>query len=102
MSKKRSNFQNKSELLAVRGLLGAIGALPLETSMRFGKSLGRFLGSRFPKLQKTARRNLDIAFPEMPAEEKDNVVKDLAIINLERNNCIDELDRTFLSIIKSL
>ena len=74
MSKKRSNFQNKSELLAVRSLLGAIGALPLDTSMRFGKSLGRFLGSRFPKLQKTARRNLDIAFPEMPAEEKDKIV----------------------------
>ena len=74
MSKKRSNLQNKSELLAVRSLLGAIGALPLETSMRFGKSLGRFLGSRFPKLQKTARRNLDIAFPEMPAEEKDKIV----------------------------
>ena len=74
MAKKRSNFQNKSELLAVRSLLGAIGALPLETSMRFGKSLGRFLGSRFPKLQKTARRNLDIAFPEMSAEEKDKIV----------------------------
>src|SRR4028118_1539009 len=74
MPKKRSNFQNKSELLTVRSLLGAIGALPLETSMRFGKSLGRFLGSRFPKLQKTARRNLDIAFPEMPAEEKDKIV----------------------------
>ncbi|HEX8196649.1 MAG TPA: lysophospholipid acyltransferase family protein [Pyrinomonadaceae bacterium] len=74
MAKKRSNFQNKSELLAVRSLLGAIGALPLETSMRFGKSLGRFLGSRFPKLQKTARRNLDIAFPEMSAKEKDKIV----------------------------
>jgi KDO2-lipid IV(A) lauroyltransferase len=72
--KKRSNFQNKSELLTVRSLLGAIGALPLETSMRFGKSLGRFLGSRFPKLQKTARRNLDIAFPEMSAQEKDKIV----------------------------
>lgn len=74
MPKKRSNFQNKSELLAVRGLLGAIGALPLETSMRMGKSLGRFLGSRFPKLQKTARRNLDIAFPEMSEEEKNKIV----------------------------
>ncbi|HEX9929993.1 MAG TPA: lysophospholipid acyltransferase family protein [Pyrinomonadaceae bacterium] len=74
MSKKRSSFQNKFELLTVRSLLGAIGALPLETSMRFGKSLGRFLGSRFPKLKKTARRNLDIAFPEMPAEEKDKIV----------------------------
>ncbi|HEX8636771.1 MAG TPA: hypothetical protein VF692_01815, partial [Pyrinomonadaceae bacterium] len=64
MPKKRSNLQNKSELLAVRSLLGAIGALPLETSMRFGKRVGRFLGARFPKLGKTARRNLEIAFPE--------------------------------------
>jgi Kdo2-lipid IVA lauroyltransferase/acyltransferase len=74
MPKKRSHFQNKSELLAVRSLLGAIGALPLETSMRFGKSVGRFLARRFPKLQKTARRNLEIALPELPAAEKERIV----------------------------
>jgi CelD/BcsL family acetyltransferase involved in cellulose biosynthesis len=48
MPKKRSAIQNNTELLAVRSLLGAIGALPLETSMRFGKRVGRFLGERFP------------------------------------------------------
>jgi KDO2-lipid IV(A) lauroyltransferase len=72
--KKRSNLQNKSELVAVRSLLGAIGALPLETSMRFGKSVGRFLAKRFPKLQKTARRNLEIAFPEMSEVERERIV----------------------------
>lgn len=41
-------------------------------------------------------------FEAVPVEEKDLIVKDLAILNLERNNCIDEMDRTFLSIIKSL
>jgi KDO2-lipid IV(A) lauroyltransferase len=71
--KKRSNFQNQSELLAVRSLLGAIGALPLETSVRFGKAVGRFLAKRFPKLQKTARRNLEIAFPEMPESERERI-----------------------------
>src|SRR4028119_2415244 len=75
MSKKRSNLQNKSELLAVRSLLGAIGALPLETSMRFGVSLGKFIGSRFPKLQKIARRNLEIALPELPESEKEKIVR---------------------------
>ncbi|MEP7039605.1 MAG: hypothetical protein ABI891_14825, partial [Acidobacteriota bacterium] len=64
MPKKRSHIQNKAELLAVRSLLGAIGTLPLETSMRFGKSFGKMLAKRFPKLQKTARRNLEIAMPE--------------------------------------
>jgi KDO2-lipid IV(A) lauroyltransferase len=74
MPKKKSNLQNKSELLAVRSLLGAIGALPLETSMRFGKSVGKFIGKRFPKLGKTARRNLEIALPELSEAEKEKIV----------------------------
>lgn len=73
MPKKRSKIQNKSELLAVRSLLGTIGALPLETSMRFGKSVGRFLAKRFPKLKKTALRNLEIAFPEMSPDERERI-----------------------------
>lgn len=75
MPKKRSNLQNKSELLAVRSFLGAVGALPLETSMKFGKSLGKFIGARFPKLTKTAKRNLEIAFPEMPAAERERIIQ---------------------------
>lgn len=40
-------------------------------------------------------------FEAIPAAEKDAVIKDLAVINLERNQCIDEMDKKFLSIIKS-
>ncbi len=75
MPKKRSKIQNKSELIAVRSFLGAVGALPLETSMKFGKKLGKFIGARFPKLGKTARRNLEIAFPEMPEVERENIIR---------------------------
>ena len=74
MPKKKSKIQTKAELYAVRSLLGAIGALPLETSMRFGKSFGKFLSKKFPKLQKTASRNLEIALPELSAEEKERIV----------------------------
>lgn len=74
MPKKRGNFQNQAELLAVRSLLGAIGALPLETSMRFGKAVGRFLGTRFPKLRRTARRNLEIAMPELSDAEREKIL----------------------------
>ncbi|MEO8073760.1 MAG: lysophospholipid acyltransferase family protein [Acidobacteriota bacterium] len=74
MPKKRSHIQNKAELLAVRSLLGAIGTLPLETSMRFGKSFGKMLAKRFPKLQKTARRNLEIAMPELSPGEKEKII----------------------------
>ena len=41
-------------------------------------------------------------FEAVPVEEKDSIVKDLAILNLERNKCIDEMDKTFLSVIESL
>jgi KDO2-lipid IV(A) lauroyltransferase len=74
VSKKHNKFKAKTELYALRSLLGAIGVLPLETSMRFGKSVGRFLAERFPKLQKTARRNLQIAFPEMVDAEREKIV----------------------------
>ena len=75
MPRKRSDLRNKSELLAVRSLIGVIGALPLETSLRFGKRLGTYIGSRFPKLQKTARRNLEIALPELSEAEKTRIVR---------------------------
>ena len=74
MTKKKSKIQTKAELYAVRSLLGAIGALPLQTSMRFGKSFGKFLAKKFPKLQKTAKRNLEIALPELSVEEKRKIV----------------------------
>lgn len=38
-------------------------------------------------------------FETIPADEKDSVVKELAILNLERNNCIDEIDKLFVSLV---
>lgn len=34
-------------------------------------------------------------FENVPIEQKDEVVKELAIVNLERNRCIDKLDEEF-------
>jgi hypothetical protein len=41
-------------------------------------------------------------FEDIPVEEKDAVIKDLAILNLERNKCIDEMDKTFQQAISRL
>ena len=41
-------------------------------------------------------------FEGIPAEEKDAVVKQLAVLNLERNECIDRLDRQFLTVVEQL
>lgn len=41
-------------------------------------------------------------FEKIPAEEKDEVIRELAVVNLERNNCIDELDKTFQAVVRSI
>lgn len=40
-------------------------------------------------------------FEKVPAEQKDNVVKQLAILNLERNKCIDSINQQFQMLIQS-
>jgi hypothetical protein len=41
-------------------------------------------------------------FEKIPAEEKDAVVKQLAVLNLERTTCIDKLDEQMRALIESL
>ena len=41
-------------------------------------------------------------FESIPVSEKDEVIKQLAIVNLERNQCIDKLDQEFRTSIEGL
>lgn len=41
-------------------------------------------------------------FAAIAAEEKDAVIKELALLNLERNKCIDEMDKTLVSIVEAI
>ncbi len=38
-------------------------------------------------------------FEKVPVNEKDKVVKQLALLNLERNNCIDTINKKFASLV---
>jgi len=38
-------------------------------------------------------------FEEVPVDEKDNVVKQLALLNLERNKCIDAINSQFSALV---
>lgn len=38
----------------------------------------------------------------VPVAEKDKIVKRLAVLNLERNNCIDAIDQTFQQLVKNI
>lgn len=41
-------------------------------------------------------------FDKVPAELKDIVVKQLALLNLERNQCIDQIDKRFSALVEGL
>lgn len=73
MPKKRSKFQEKLEELAVRFVFFVIGIFPYRTSLSIGKFIGRTAVKLFPKLAKTANRNLEIAFPKISEKEKNRI-----------------------------
>lgn len=74
MSKKRSKFKTKIEELAVRLMIGSIGLFPYKSSLNIGKFLGRSIYRLFPKLAKTANRNLEIAYPGISKKEKKRII----------------------------
>lgn len=41
-------------------------------------------------------------FEAIPMDQKDGVIKELAIVNLERNQCIDRLDEQFRGAVEAI
>ena len=74
-----------NELQNISGSLGEIFALLAETNCRLWHVQEKVY-----------------EFEAIPAAEKDAVIKDLAVVNLERNKCIDELDKTFAATVQKL
>src|SRR5262245_34885662 len=65
------------------------------------------LGQIFSQLADTVCRLWHVQenvydFEKIPADEKDALVKQLAIVNLERNQCIDRLDEEFRRIVEEM
>lgn len=65
------------------------------------------LGEMFSQLAETVCRLWHVQenvydFEKIPAAEKDAVVKQLAIVNLERNQCIDKVDEEFRRVVEEL
>jgi hypothetical protein len=62
------------------------------------------IGEVFSRLADTNCRlwhtqELVYEFEKVPASEKDGVVKKLALLNLERTKCIDEIDKQFRMMV---
>jgi len=56
---------------AVRFVFTLLSSLPLRTSMGIGKRFALLMMKLLKRLRKTALRNLEIAFPEMPEPERE-------------------------------
>jgi cell division protein FtsB len=62
------------------------------------------LGESFAQLAQTVCKLWHVQekvyeFESIPMDQKDAVIKELAIVNLERNQCIDQLDQQFRDLI---
>lgn len=62
------------------------------------------LGESFAQLVQTVCKLWHVQekvyeFESVPIDQKDAVIKELAIVNLERNQCIDQLDQQFRELV---
>lgn len=69
--------------------------------------IGGSVGQIFAQLAETNCRLWHVQekvyeFEAIPPEEKNAVIKQLAVLNLERNECIDRLDRQFLTVVEQM
>ena len=63
------------------------------------------LGQTFAQLAETVCKLWHVQenvydFEKIPADQKDAVIKELAIVNLERNQCIDRVDEQFRAFVE--
>ena len=56
-------------------MLGALGLLPRSAAVALGRGLGRMAYTFGGGLRRTGERNLELAFPEMPAPERERLLR---------------------------
>lgn len=99
-------------------LIGAISGLIPENKITFnankvfkkeGNDVKEVVGSIGEVFSELAKINCELwheqekvyEFEKVPNEQKNSVVKQLAILNLQRNKCIDAIDNNLLKIINN-
>lgn len=71
---KHGQIRTNLEYWLARTILGLFSLLPLSSAIRAGRVFGR-LGFAFGKLRRTGRQNLEIAFPEASAREREALLR---------------------------
>ncbi|HMD13200.1 MAG TPA: hypothetical protein VKI62_01100, partial [Bacteroidota bacterium] len=73
-----------------------------------GNQISEVIGNFSEIVSKLAEINCELwheqekvyEFEKVPVQQKDSVVKQIAILNLQRNQCIDQIDKRFQKMIK--
>jgi Kdo2-lipid IVA lauroyltransferase/acyltransferase len=71
---KHGQFRTNLEYWLARTILCFFSLLPLSSAIRAGRVFGR-LGFAFEKLRRTGRRNLEMAFPEASAQQREELLR---------------------------
>ena len=71
---EHGKLQTNLEYWLARIVIGFLATLPLSLAIRFGSSIGQ-LGIWMGKLRRTGRRNLELAFPELSAGEREKLLR---------------------------
>jgi KDO2-lipid IV(A) lauroyltransferase len=71
---EHGKLRTNVEYFLVRMVLGLFSALPLPTAINFGRTIGR-IGMLVPKLRRTGKRNLELAFPNLDADERERLLR---------------------------
>jgi KDO2-lipid IV(A) lauroyltransferase len=95
---KKGTLQINAEYWLARLVLGFFRALPLSGGIACAGVIARF-GFWFPKLRRTGERNLQLAFPDLPDEERrrlllgafQNLARQLPIFSRFRKTTADDL-----------
>jgi KDO2-lipid IV(A) lauroyltransferase len=75
MAKQRGKLQTDLEYAAVRLLLGVLGLMPRHAAVAMGRGLGHLAYALAGGLRRTGLRNLELAFPEMSAERRRQILR---------------------------
>lgn len=72
---KKGKAQTLLEYAAARALLSGLGLLPRRAAVAAGRGLGRAAYALAGGLRRTGARNLELAFPEMDARERERLLR---------------------------
>jgi len=72
---KHSKFQIALEYALARSILASLGVLPRRAALAVGLGIGHLAFHLPGNLRRTGRRNLEIAFPDMPEKERRELLR---------------------------